>query len=177
MPTTATPPPGPHDPHDPHDPGQVVASAWADQALWSAVATGLSNSIRTWRTRAAVAGVTGLFCSLVATTMGGNPLGQKAVATLGVLLLAVVPVLQQRLLSADRVLAWTRARLVAEQLQSAIYRHLMGVLSPMPNDDGSAAADPSGPGNLVRHCRRIKEAVADLALQASLTSVAPPSLP
>lgn len=156
---------------DPNDPGQVVTSAWADQALWSAVATRLSNAIRTWRARAAMAGVAGLFCSLLATTMGGNPLGQKALATLGVLLLAVVPVLQQRLLSADRVLAWTRSRLVAEQLQSAIYRHLMGVLPPMPNDDGSPAADPDGPGNLVRHCRAIKRDAADLALLAATTVV------
>lgn len=163
MPTTATPP------VDPADPGQVVASAWADHALWSAVANRLSNSIRTWRARAAVAGVTGLFCSLLATTMGSNPIGQKAVATLGVLLLALVPVLQQRLLSADRVLAWTRSRQVAEQLQSAIYRHLMGVLPPLPNDDGSPAADPDGPGNLVRHCRAIKRDAADLALLAATT--------
>lgn len=154
---------------DPHDPAQVVTSAWADHALWSAVATRLSNSIRSWRARAAAAGVVGLFCSLLATTLGSEPLLQKAVATLGVLLLAVVPVLQQRLLSADRVLAWTRSRLVAEQLQSAIYRHLMGVLAPMPNDDGSPAADPSGPGNLVRHCRAIKRDAADLALLAATT--------
>lgn len=155
---------------DPTDPAQVVTSAWADQALWSAVATRLSNSIRSWRQRAAVAGVAGLFCSLLATTMTGNTDAQRAVATLGVLLLAVVPVLQQRLLSADRVLAWTRSRLVAEQLQSAIYRHLMGVLPPMPNDDGSTAADPDGPGNLVRHCRAIKRDAADLALLAATTT-------
>lgn len=158
---------------DPTDPAQVVTSAWADQALWSAVATRLSNAIRSWRQRAAAAGVAGLFCSLLATTMASNSDGQRAVATLGVLLLAVVPVLQQRLLSADRVLAWTRSRLVAEQLQSAIYRHLMGVLPPMPNDDGSPAADPQGPGNLVRHCRAIKRDAADLALLAATTVVTP----
>lgn len=162
---------------DPTDPAQVVRSAWADQALWSAVATRLSNSIRSWRKRAAVAGVAGLFCSLLATTMASNTDGQRVVATLGVLLLAVVPVLQQRLLSADRVLAWTRSRLVAEQLQSAIYRHLMGVLAPMPNDDGSPATDPDGPGNLVRHCRAIKRDAADLALLAATTAPVAPDKP
>lgn len=163
MPTTATPPP------DPQDPGQIVASAWTDQALWTAVANRLGQSIRLWRTRAAVASVAGLFLSLLATTLGTNPVAQKVVATLGVLLLALVPVLQQRLLSADRVLAWTRARSVGEQLESAIYRHLMGALPAAPLDDGSPAPDPGGPGNLVRHCRAIKQAAADLAMLAATT--------
>lgn len=154
---------------DPDDPGQVVASAWADHALWLDVATRLGDSIRLWRARAALAGVAGLFLSLLATTLAADTPGRRLVATLGVLLLALVPVLQQRLLSADRVLAWTRARSVSEQLKSAIYRHLMGALPAAPLDDGSPAPDATGPGNLVRHCRAIKRDAADLALLAATT--------
>lgn len=158
---------------DLNDPRQVVASAWADQALWSQVANQLGDSIRRWRARAAVAGVAGLFLSLLAGSMGSGGIGQKMVATVGVLLLALVPFLQQRLLSADRVLAWTRARNVAELLKEAIYRHLMGALAPVPLDDGSPAPDPGGPGNLVRRCRAIKRSAADLALLAATASPAP----
>ncbi|GCL66156.1 DUF4231 domain-containing protein [Pseudaquabacterium pictum] len=156
-----------------NDPQQVVASAWADQALWSLVANQLGDSIRTWRARAAVAGVAGLFLSLLAGTMGSGSVGQKVVASLGVLLLALVPFLQQRLLSADRVLAWTRARQVAELLKEAIYRHLMGALAPVPLDDGSPPPDPAGPGNLVRRCRAIKRSAADLALLAATATPEP----
>jgi hypothetical protein len=155
------------------DPQQVVASAWADQALWSQVANQIGDSIRLWRARAAVAGVAGLFLSLLAGSMAAGSVGQKVVATLGVLLLALVPFLQQRLLSADRVLAWTRARNVAEQLKEAIYRHLMGALPPVPLDDGSPPPDPAGPGNLVRRCRAIKRAAADLALLAATAKPEP----
>jgi hypothetical protein len=164
-------------PLDPNDPQQVVASAWADQALWSQVANQIGDSIRLWRARAAVAGVAGLFLSLLAGSMGsgtpGGTVGQKVVATLGVLMLALVPFLQQRLLSADRVLAWTRARNVAELLKEAIYRHLMGALPPVPLDDGSPPPDPTGPGNLVRRCRAIKRAAADLGLLAATANPAP----
>lgn len=156
-----------------NDPRQAVASAWADQALWSQVANQLGNSIRLWRSCAAVAGVAGLFLSLLAGSMAGGSVGQKGVATLGVLLLALVPFLQQRLLSADRMLAWTRARNVAELLKEAIYRHLMGALAPVPLDDGSPAPDPTGPGNLVRRCRVIKGSAADLALLAATATPEP----
>ncbi len=155
------------------DPQQTVASAWADQALWSQVANQLGDSIRRWRARAAVAGVAGLFLSLLAGNMASGSVGQKVVASLGVLLLALVPFLQQRLLSADRTLAWTRARHVAELLKEAIYRHLMGALAPVPLDDGSDAPDPSGPGNLVRRCRAIKRSTADLALLAATAQPEP----
>lgn len=171
MPVEAPPPPS--DPSDPSDPQQVVASAWADQALWSQVADNLGRSIRLWRARAAVAGVAGLFLSLLAGSLGAGTAAQKVLASLGVLLLALVPFLQQRLLSSDRLLAWTRARQVSERLKEAIYRHLMGALPPAPVADGPPPADPAGPGNLVRHCRAIKQAAADLALLAATADPAP----
>lgn len=147
------------------DPSQVVASAWHDQALWSAVATQIGDSIRRWRVVAAAAGLVGLFLTILAGTMTGVDQGTKrsALTTLGVLLLALVPYLRQRLVSPERVQTWTTARNVSEQLKEAIYRHLMGVLPPEPLADGSAAPDADGPANLVRRCRSIKQAAADLA--------------
>lgn len=147
------------------DPSQVVASAWQDQALWSDVATRIGDSIRRWRVVAAAAGLAGLFLTILAGTMTGAEQSAKrmGLTTLGVLLLALVPYLRQRLVSAERVLSWTTARNVSEQLKEAIYRHLMGVLPPEPLADGSAPPDPDGPANLVRRCRSIKQAAADLA--------------
>ncbi len=169
----SVPPP----PLDPNDPQQVVASAWADQALWSAVANRLGDSIETWRKLAAVAGVAGVTLSVLAGSLGMSGHAQVALATVSVLLLAVVPYLRQKLLSADQVLAWTRARNVSEQLKEAIYRHQMGALPPVLLADGSPPPDPTGPGNLVRRCRAIKQTVGDLALQAATTVVAPRARP
>jgi SMODS and SLOG-associating 2TM effector domain 1 len=147
------------------DPAQVITSAWSDQALWSAVATKIGDSIRWWRVVAAAAGLGGLFLSILAGTMtGADQSGPRmALTTVGVLLLALVPYLRQRLVSPERVQAWTTARNVSEQLKEAIYRHLMGVLPPEPLADGSAPPDAAGPGNLVRRCRTIKLAAVDLA--------------
>lgn len=147
------------------DPAQVISSAWSDQALWSAVATKIGDSIRWWRVVAAAAGLGGLFLSILAGTMtAADQSGPRmALTTVGVLLLALVPYLRQRLVSPERVQAWTTARNVSEQLKEAIYRHLMGVLPPEPLADGSAPPDATGPGNLVRRCRSIKLAAVDLA--------------
>ena len=133
------------------DPAQVITSAWSDQALWSAVATKIGDSIRWWRVVAAAAGLGGLFLSILAGTMTGadQSTPRMALTTVGVLLLALVPYLRQRLVSPERVQAWTTARNVSEQLKEAIYRHLMGVLPPEPLADGSAPPDAAGPGNLV----------------------------
>lgn len=147
------------------DPAQVITSAWSDQALWSAVASKIGDSIRRWRVVAVVAGLAGLFLSILAGTLtGAQHSGPRmALTTVGVLLLALVPYLRQRLVSPERVQAWTTARNVSEQLKEAIYRHLMGVLAPEPLADGSAPADAQGPANLVRRCRTIKQAAVDLA--------------
>ncbi len=147
------------------EPSQVITSAWSDQALWSAVATRIGDSIRWWRIVAAAAGLGGLFLTILAGTMTGADQGslRMALTTVGVLLLALVPYLRQRLVSPERVQSWTTARNVAEQLKEAIYRHLMGVLPPEPLANGSAPADAAGPGNLVRRCRTIKLAAVDLA--------------
>ena len=147
------------------DPGQVITSAWSDQALWSAVASKIGNSIRWWRVVAVVAGLGGLFLSILAGTLTGAQHSglRMALTTGGVLLLALVPYLRQRLVSPERVQSWTTARKVSEQLKEAIYRHLMGVLPPEPLADGSAPPDAAGPANLVRRCRSIKLAAIDLA--------------
>ena len=160
-------------PADPNDPQQVVASAWQDQALWSEVANRMGQSIDRWRLVAACAGVAGVSLSVLVGSLAMSGKAQVALATLSVLLLAVVPYLRQKLLSPEQVMAWTRARNVSEQLKEAIYRHLMGALAPVPMADGTAAPDPTGPGNLVRRCRAIKQGVGDLALQASVAVVAP----
>lgn len=149
----------------PSEPAQVVASAWKDQALWSAVSNDLGDSIRWWRWVSAAAGLAGLFLTILAGALSGGPHEDKraALSTLGVLLLAVVPVLRQRLVSPERVKAWTTARNVSEQLKEAIYRHLMGVLPAEPPADTGGPAEAGEAANLVRRCRRIKQSAADLA--------------
>ena len=153
------------------DPAQVVVSAWKDQALWSAVATQLGDSIRFWRVVAGAAGLGGLFLTILAGTLTdpSRTTERTALTTLGVLLLAVVPILRQRLVSPERVQSWTTARNVSEQLKEAIYRHLMGVLDAEPLEDGSAPSDADGAGNLVRRCRKIKQAAVPLAGVAAAT--------
>ena len=161
-------------PELPVEADQVIASAWLDQTLWSAVASQLGDSIRQWRILSGVAGVLGLGLTIAAGALSpaqlpGGATGQRSFATLGVLLLALVPYLRAHLVSVERVQAWSAARQASEQLKTAIYRHLMGVLAPAPLADGSAPPDPTGAGNLVRHCRAIKQAVAELAGVAAAT--------
>lgn len=135
------------------DPDNIVSSVWQDQALWSAVATRIGDSIRFWRGVAAIAGLSGLFLATCAGTLSQG-IVRDGMIMLGVVLLAVVPYLRQKLVSPERIQTWTAARNVSEQLKEAIYRHLMGAL-PV-DSDGS-------PANLIRRCRAIKQTVASLA--------------
>lgn len=153
------------------DQDKLVASAWQDQALWSAVANELGNSIRRWRVAAAVAAVAGLFLTVLAGTLS-SPDWQDwrgQLITVGVLLLALVPYVRQKMLAPERQQAWVRARNVSELLKEAIYRHLMGATAA-PAEAAPDVAMPLAPGALTRRCREIKQAAADLArLAAAIT--------
>ena len=163
------------------DQDKLVASAWQDQALWSAVANELGNSIRRWRVAAAIAAVAGLFITVLAGTLS-NPDWQDRrgqLITVGVLLLALVPYVRQKMLSPERQQAWVRARNVSELLKEAIYRHLMGATAAPADAATNAATDattnattPPAPGALTRRCREIKQAAADLARLAAAVSPA-----
>jgi hypothetical protein len=152
------------------DEARAVASAWQDQALWSAVGSSIGDSIFRWRIFAAVAGILGLGLS-VAAGIGwfGTDRAATIWATAGVLLLAAVPYLRQQLVSDQRVQQWTLARIASEDLKQSIYRHLMGVLQPVAG--GGATSDQSA-ANLVRRGRSIKKSVADLAGVAA--AIVPP---
>ncbi len=152
---------------------QVVARAWQDQALWSAVANELRDGIQQWRKIAAVAGIAGLFFTVLASTLSNPALEsmRNIVATLGVLLLAVVPFVRQSQLTPERLRAWTRARNVSELLKEAIFRHLMGVLSLEPPTDGSPVFDPTHPGALSRRSRAIQQAAIELSGLAAAVKV------
>ncbi len=143
------------------DEARAVASAWQDQALWSAVGSSIGDSIFRWRIFAAVAGILGLGLS-VAAGIGwfGTDRAATLWATVGVLLLAAVPYLRQQLVSDQRVAQWTLARIASEDLKQSIYRHLMGVLQPVAG--GGGTTDQSA-ANLVRRGRAIKKSVVDLA--------------
>lgn len=152
------------------DEARAVASAWQDQALWSAVGSSIGDSIFRWRIFAAVAGILGLGLS-VAAGIGwfGTERAATIWATIGVLLLAAVPYLRQQLVSDQRVQQWTLARIASEDLKQSIYRHLMGVLQPVAG--GGGTTDQSA-ANLVRRGRAIKKSVVDLAGVAA--AIVPP---
>ncbi len=162
------------------DSEKLVESAWRDQTLWSAVATELADSIRRWRVIAAAAAVAGLFFTVLAGTAssGALLLSNRVFATLGVLLLALVPYVRQKMLAPERLQAWVRARNVSELLKEAIYRHLMNApaaatAAPAVADGQAGEAVPSQPTpSLTRRCREIKQAAADLARLAA--AVTPP---
>ena len=152
------------------DQDKLVASAWQDQALWSAVANELGDSIRRWRVGAAVAAVAGLFLTVLAGTLVSADWQDRRgqITLVGVMLLALVPYVRQKMLAPERLQAWVRARNVSELLKEAIYRHLMGASliadGTAPNGAATAA------GGLSRRCREIKQAAADLArLAAAVT--------
>ena len=152
------------------DQDKLVASAWQDQALWSAVANELGDSIRRWRVGAAVAAVLGLFLTVLAGTLVNADWQHRRgqLTLLGVLLLALVPYVRQKMLAPERLQAWVRARNVSELLKEAIYRHLMGATAIA--DSAAPAGSAGASGGLTRRCREIKQAAADLArLAAAVT--------
>ena len=152
------------------DQDKLVASAWQDQALWSTVANELGDSIRRWRVGAAVAAVAGLFLTVWAGTLSSPDWQDRRgqITLVGVLLLALVPYVRQKMLAPERLQAWVRARNVSELLKEAIYRHLMG--ATMTVDGAAPDGQASAAGALSRRCREIKQTAADLArLAAAVT--------
>ena len=152
------------------DQDKLVASAWQDQALWSAVANELGDSIRRWRVGAALAAVAGLFLTVLAGTLSSPDWQDRRgqITLVGVLLLALVPYVRQKMLAPERLQAWVRARNVSELLKEAIYRHLMG--ATMTVDGAAPDGQATAAGGLSRRCREIKQAAADLArLAAAVT--------
>ena len=177
-PAPPAPPAIPGSAVDPTAAAAVVSHAWDDQARWSAVANHLRDGISRWRLTAAVAGVLGLFLTVLASTLLADPQHslRTVLNTVGVLLLALVPYVRQNLLKPERVAQWTRARNVSELLKEAIYRHLMGALNLGPASDGSPAPDPAHPATLVRRSRAVQQAAVELAgLCAGIT--VPPHSP
>ena len=165
------------------DTAKLVESAWQDQATWSAVANGLTASIKRWRKIAAIGAVAGVLVTVLASTLTGDHqhTGRTALGVLGVLLLAVVPYVQSTQLTPARLSTWTRARNVSELLKESIFRFMMGALPAEPTADpathGATAPDPGNPAALLRRCRSIRQEVQDLAGLAAAITVAKPDKP
>jgi hypothetical protein len=159
-----------------NDASKVIESAWHDQAVWSAVAGAINDSIRRWRKTAAIGAVLGVLCTALAGSLANQAL-RMPLTVLGVLLLAVVPYVQRIKVTPEQTRAWTRARNVSELLKEAIYRHLMGLTPVDPVPEGATPLDPRSPVALLRRCRNIRAEVGDLATLAAATQVAPRERP
>jgi hypothetical protein len=157
---------------------KVVDSAWQDQALWSAVASRLGDSIKRWRFWSAAAGGIGLFLTVSAGMISSEALRDQrtAMTTMGVLLLAIVPYLRQKLISPERVLAWTKSREASERLKEVIYRFLMGALETDPGTDNPQPVDGRQPLDLIRRCQAIKQATSEAAGVAAAINMHQPEL-
>ena len=147
---------------------QVVASAWRDQAVWSAAAGRLKAELDLWRRRAAVGGVLGAMLATAATASAaaGNAWWwPRMLASLaGALALAVVPYVSKTKVSSERVRAWVRARSASEALKETIYRYLLGA-APFGADAPAS--------ELIRRCQLIKARVEDLG--AAVAAITPPT--
>jgi hypothetical protein len=144
----------------------LTDAAWRDQATWSALAGQLKTRIAGWRRVAAVCGVAGAVGSTLAGQLktAGLDSAASALALAAAALLAVVPVVLQRLTSAAQVGAWTRTRATSEGLKGAIYRFLL-----QTDRSADAAADtvPPDAAAFVQRCDELRKNVADLSLQAA----------
>ncbi len=141
---------------------QIIESAWLDQARWSETANNLKAEIVRWRKSAAIAGVSGAFLEVLATSLavlGESWFWPRAlVALAGAAILSVVPFVVKTKTSKDQVRAWIRARSTSEALKEMIYRYLLRV-EPFKLE--------STPSDLIIRCQVIKETVQDLNIHAA----------
>ena len=140
---------------------EIVESAWWDQAVWSATAGKLKADLTRWRTRAAIAGVTGAILQTAAATLPATEelRGARAsIALIGVAILAIVPYILGTKVTKVRITEWVRARSASEALKEQIFRFLVAV--PPYDNDRSVLT-------LINETQAAKATVRDLNMYAA----------
>ena len=146
----------------------VVEEIWRRHKEWSATAGVLKSSIVLWRTVVLFLSIGGAFFATFASQISAGFI-QQLIAWAGAALLAMIPIITPRQLSATRTRTWTRARSASEGMKTELYMYL----SHAAPYDGSSTDSLE---ILRKRTQEIEQSVLDLAkyLAKTKTKHSPP---
>ena len=137
---------------------ELVNSVWQHQSVWSSTADALKARIDRLRLVMLGLGITSAALTTLAAEVSSlNEVSGKVLLLAAGISVGLVPVVRARL-GADAVSRWTRARAVAEELKSQVYRFLAGV-EPFRGPDPQAV--------LATRSRGVQDAATDLLVDTA----------
>jgi SMODS and SLOG-associating 2TM effector domain 1/Protein of unknown function (DUF4231) len=145
----------------------AFASTWQQQRVWSTTANGLRRDITRARSIALGLVIAGALLQTAASQVPHDTV-KTALRVVGILALAIVPVIRQAKLGTERVRDWIRARSVSEGLKAETYLYLMGV-PPYAEADRDA--------KLLEQTQSLVDKAKDLAAYTALVEPAPSAPP
>lgn len=147
---------------------ELVDSVWQHQSVWSSTADALKARIDRLRLVMLGLGIaSAALTTLAAEVSSLNEVSGKVLLLTAGIAVGLVPVVRARL-GADAVSRWTRARAVAEELKSQVYRFLAGV-EPFRGPDPEAV--------LATRSHGVQDTAADLLVDTAGVSPATREVP
>ncbi|GAB3787472.1 DUF4231 domain-containing protein [Nocardioides ungokensis] len=137
---------------------ELVNSVWQHQSVWSTTADALKARIDRLRLVMLALGIaSAALTTLAAEVSSLSEVSGKVLLLAAGISVGLVPVVRARL-GADAVSRWTRARAVAEELKSQVYRFLAGV-EPFRGPDPEAV--------LATRSHAVQDTAADLLVDTA----------
>ena len=133
----------------------VVDEIWKRHKEWSAAAGDLKASISFWRTVVLILSIGETFFATLASQVPAG-FAQQLTAWTSTALLAIIPIITPRQLSAIRTKTWTRARSASEGLKAELYMYFTHA-APYANSSAESLAI------LRKRTQEIEQSVSDLA--------------
>ncbi len=146
-----------------------LESFWEDFRVWDSVAGELKTSIVRSRALVLIFVSVAAACETAAVIAEPTELRQ-ALAMTGAVLLVIIPWIQSKKLSKERVQDWARARSAAERLKSDTYRYVTRV-APFDGDESARAKA------LFARKEEIVSRVDDLSIEAARAKPSDYSMP
>jgi hypothetical protein len=112
---------------------EIVRTLWSRHAQWSSVGARLKTHVVFWRAAVLVLSAVGAVLQTAAASLAPSTIASAA-ALGGAVALATVPFIAVKLLGAERVRGWLRARSVSEGLKSEVFRFQAGA-APYDGED------------------------------------------
>jgi len=135
---------------------------WQQRVKWSTAANLQKSTIDRWRNIVLILAISGAILATLSTQLSAG-FFNKLSAWLSVALLAVIPIITTRKLSAQQTRTWTRLRSVSEALKSEIFTYLAQA-APY---DGPA----KNPGKILRdNIKKFENRAEDLASLLLITT-------
>jgi hypothetical protein len=133
---------------------QLVDEIWKRHKDWSVAASNIKASISFWRNTVLLLSISGAFFATLSSQIPDQV--QHVIAWMSAALLALIPVITPRKLSAERTKSWVRTRSASESLKSEVYVY-RAQAAPY-------VGEPEAIREILRtRCQEIEGALTDLA--------------